>query len=519
MEQQKYPVSTADFERIRREGFAYVDKTAYVYSLVSTGVFYFLGRPRRFGKSLLISTLEAYFRGRKELFRGLAIDCLDKGEWEAYPVLHLNLSGKTYSDAGSLDSLLDLNLSRWEAEYGVMEPRKAVDERFETVILAAAQSAGKRVVVLVDEYDTPLSDSIGNPELQEMFREQLHGFYSVLKKTERHIQFCMLTGVTKFGKVSVFSGLNNLRDISLENEYAGICGVTEEELRNCFGSGVETLGEEQGWSVEHTFGELKHNYDGYHFSSRMVDVYNPYSVLNALAKREIADYWASSGMPTLLSKSLRDTDYDLRNLNGTMVTRQMLDNLSAYQKDPVALFYQTGYLTIKEYDRTSGLYTLGFPNREVERGVLNNVLGLYTREEGDSEAVIARMRDSLRKGRPEEFVALLRSYLAGIPSRLRVRVSQYENYYHTIFYCITSLIGLDVDAEYNTSRGFIDILVKTPDYIYVIELKVNGSAAIAMRQIEKMGYADQFSTDPRRLYLISLGFSKKTANLTSSKIV
>lgn len=518
MEHPKYPVSTADFERIRRERFAYVDKTDYVHSLVSTGVFYFLGRPRRFGKSLLISTLEAYFHGKRELFRGLAIDGLHEGEWVSYPVLHLNLSGKTYADAGSLDSLLDMYLSGWETEYGVTNPRKAADERFESVIRAAAESAGRRVVVLVDEYDTPLSDSIGNPELQEKFREQLHGFYSVLKKTEKYIQFCMLTGVTKFGKVSVFSGLNNLRDISLENEYAGICGLTEEELHSYFGNGVESLANAEQWSVADTFEQLKYNYDGYHFSSQMLDVYNPFSVLNALAKREIADYWASSGMPTLLSKSLRDADYDLRNLDGIKVTRQMLDNLSAYSTDPVALFYQTGYLTIKEYDRASGLYTLGFPNREVEWGMLNNVLGLYTREEGDSGAAVSMMRDSLRKGRPEEFVALLRSYLAGIPSQLRARVSKFENYYHTIFYCITSLIGLDVNAEYNTSRGFIDILVKTPDFIYVIELKVNGSAATAMRQIEKTGYADQFATDPRRIYLVGLGFSKRTSNITSSQI-
>ncbi len=515
MEKLDYPVSTANFERIRTEGFIYVDKTQYIYSLVSKSGFYFLSRPRRFGKSLLLSTIESYFLGKKELFKGLAIDNLKSGEWLSYPVLHLDLSGKAYVDKNSLTSLLDMHLQAWETEYGIGNPRQAVDERFNVVIETVAAKSGKKIVVLVDEYDSPLSDSIGNEELQELFRDQLHGFYSVLKKTEKHIQFCMLTGVTKFGKVSVFSGLNNLRDISLENKYAAICGITEDELHRYFIAGIEDLADAEGWNVEETLDRLKFNYDGYHFSKSLLDVYNPYSVMNALAKEEIADYWCASGMPTLLSKSLRNIDYNLERLNGIMVSNQMLGNLSVYQTEPVALFYQTGYLTIKSYDRSTNLFTLGYPNREVERGILGDILKLYVPDYGDVNVAITLMRESLKRGEPDKFIDQLKAFLAGIPSKLRTRIAQYENYYHTIFYCIASLIGLDVSVEYNTSEGFIDLLIRTSRYIYIIELKINGNAESAIQQIVDKHYTHPFTTDPRHLYKIGIGFSKETHNIDS----
>lgn len=518
IERLKYPLSTADFERIRIDGYLYVDKTDYVHTLVSSGIFYFLSRPRRFGKSLLLSTLEAYFLGKRHLFKGLALDRLQPGEWNTYPVLRLNLSGKRYADENSLLSELDMHLERWEKIYGITEPRKDVDERFEIVIQAVAAVTGKKVVVLVDEYDSPLSDSIGNQKLQDHYRDQLHGFYSVLKKTEEHVQFCMLTGVTKFGKVSVFSGLNNLKDITFLDAYAGICGITETELHSEFNPGVARLAETEGCSVEEAFGQLKFNYDGYHFSKSLLDIYNPYSLMNALDNSEISSYWCASGIPTLLSKSLRNADYDLKQLNNTQVTKEALENLSVYQTDPVALFYQTGYLTIKCYDVSTRLYTLGYPNREIERGIFNDVLNLYIPSTPYAGADINHMRQALLRGNPEDFVARLKAYLSGIPSELRINVSKYENYYHTVFYCIASLIGLDVNVEYNTSRGFIDMLIRTPEYIYIIELKVNGSATIAMRQIEKMGYAEPFATDSRTLYLIGLGFSKKTASISSCRI-
>ena len=518
MEEQRYPVSQADFETIRERGFVYVDKTEYIHRLVSDGVFYFLGRPRRFGKSLLISTIKAYFEGKRNLFKGLAIDRLQPGEWKVRPVLRLDLSADIYNERDSLVNALSSILSRWEKECGIRELKPTLPKRFEDVILAMEESHGSRVVILIDEYDSPLSAAIDRPELFGIYRDQLHGFYSVLKAMEPHIQFCMLTGVTKFGKVSVFSGLNNLNDITLDNRYAGICGITEAELHGCFDPGIARLAEEEDWSISETYDMLKHSYDGYHFSRKLLDIYNPYSVLNALDRSEIKSYWNSSGIPTLLTKMLRDTDYRLEGLDGSQVSEETLDNLSVYQKNPVSLFFQTGYLTIKAYDRDLKMYTLGYPNREVERGILSNILGLYMPEGEDANTTARKLRECLRKGDPERFVAELKAYLSGIPSKLRAKAGKYENYYHTVFYCILSLIGLDIDVEYNTSEGFIDAVVKTRDYIYVIELKLNGTAEDAMRQIEEKHYASPFATDVRRLYRLGIGFSKATGTVDSSLV-
>lgn len=519
MERAKYPVSTADFERIRKDGYVYIDKTAYIHSLVTRGVYYFLGRPRRFGKSLLLSTIEAYYKGKRDLFRGLEIDRLQPSEWTAHPVLRLDLSREAFIDESSIDHLFDGHLADWEKELQITDIAPSAAQRFKRVITETAKKSGKKVVILIDEYDAPLSAAIGNQRKFEVYREQLHGLYSVLKSLDAIIQFCMLTGVTRFGKVSVFSGLNNLRDISFENAYAGICGITEQELRDYCVPGVENIAKEERWNMNEAYSQLKYNYDGYHFSKELLDIYNPFSVMNAFEKGEINDYWSASGVPTILSKSLRNLDYDIEKLNDVPMSQQALLDLSAFDTDPVALFYQTGYLTIKDYDSNSKIFTLGYPNREVERGILNNILSVYVPESNDSESKIQLMRTSLSTGKPDTFISILKSYLSGIPSDLRVNVSKYENYYHTIFYCIASLIGLDVNVEYNTSRGFIDILVRTPAYIYVIELKVNGSATTAMRQIEKNGYAEPFATDPRHIYLIGLGFSKKTATISSSKII
>lgn len=370
MERQKYPISTADFERIRTENYLYVDKTEYINSLVTSGVFYFLSRPRRFGKSLLQSTLAAYFSGKRELFKGLAIDRLQPNQWETYPVLRLDLSGKAYLDKNSLTSLLDMHLQAWEAEYGVKDVREAPDERFAVLLRTLAANTGKKAVILIDEYDSPLWETIGNIELQDLYREQLHGFYSVLKKEETHIKFCMLTGVTKFGKVSVFSGLNNLNDITFDNQYAGICGITEKELKTYFTPGIERLAEAEQCTPEEAFNLLKFYYDGYHFTKSLLDIYNPFSVLKALDRCEIEEFWCGTGMPSILSKSLRDIDFNIETLNEVGVPQSVLENLSPYQTDPIPLFYQTGYLTIKAYDRDAKIYTLRYPNREVEKAFL-----------------------------------------------------------------------------------------------------------------------------------------------------
>lgn len=515
-----YPVDTASFERIIKEGMVYVDKTAYIHRILQEkGQFYFLARPRRFGKSLFLDTLHRFFKGNRELFKGLAIDRLHQEEWESFPVLHFNLTGIAYDNSGALWSILSSSLNRLEKEYEIQAEGETVCERFNNLIINLTDKTGKKVVILIDEYDTPLSSAIDKPELQEIYREQLYGFYSVLKKCDNYIKLCMLTGVTRYGKVSVFSGLNNLKDITFSDAYAGICGITEEELHHYYSEGAGALAKAENISVEDAFSLLKFNYDGYHFSKSLIDVYNPFSINNALQDLEIKDYWCRSGVPTLLSKSLMENDFDLEELIGREVDEAELTNLSFQTLNPVPLFYQTGYLTLKKYDLEYQLYTLGYPNREVEKGILNNILQVYSHETSGTPSQISKIKRSLKNGNPEEFVKLLGSFFSNIPVSLHERVSRYENYYHSIVYCIVQLIGLDVDAEFATSQGYIDILIRTEKYIYLIELKVNGSAEDAIRQIETMGYGRPFEADHRKLFKIGIGFSKKTHTIESCVII
>lgn len=509
----RYPLGTSSFERIRTENMLYVDKTAYIAALVDTYIYVFLARPRRFGKSVLISTIEQYFLGNKVLFEGLEIEHIKQKEWTARPVLHLDLTGVIYDKSESLLNTLESSLNYWKEKYDVIVNGETIGDRFFNLIQNIFEKHDKRIVILVDEYDTPLTSAIDNPELQSLFQEQLHGFYSVLKKADKYIEFCMLTGVSRFGKVSVFSGLNNLNDITFDDRYAGICGVTQEELKKYYTDGINSFANELKVSDSHVFDLLKLNYDGYHFSPCMLDVYNPYSINNALSNRKIKDYWCQSGLPTILSKSLLKIDYDFEKLKEMEVSEEDLSDLSIYNVDPLPLFYQTGYLTLKEYDSYTDLYKVGYPNREVENSILRNVLQVYVPKDPRITNVISKMRKGLESGNPEDFIKELKVYLAGIPSELRNRVANYENYYHTIFYCITQLIGMNVDAEHNTSEGFIDILIKTANYIYLIELKVNGNAQSAIEQIDRKHYALKFETDKRKLFKIGIGFSKKTGTI------
>ena len=514
-----YPVDTANFKWIREHGMVYVDKTTYIHTLTRTqGKYYFLARPRRFGKSLLLDTLAEYFKGNRTLFKGLAIDQLQPEEWESYPVLRLNMTGINFLEPQNLTELIGRQLSEMEKDFEISRDFEGVSSRFNQIIAEIHRKSNKRVVILIDEYDAPLSGAIGNGELQENYREQLHGFYSVLKNCEEHIKFCFLTGVTRYGKVSVFSGLNNLKDITFSNDYAGICGITREELRAYYAEGVKFLAEKKGLTEDATFELLKFYYDGYHFSSSMLDIYNPYSLNNALADLSIEDYWCRSGVPTILSKSLMHDDFDVAKLAGKKVIQSELSALSMHSMNPVSLFYQTGYLTIKGYEERRQRYTLGYPNREVEAAIMRNILKVYTHARDERQGFVYDMEDALEEGNPQEFVNLLSAFLADIPSQLHKHVARYENYYHTIFYCLTTLMGLDVEAEYSTSEGFIDILVKTAGHIYIIELKVNGTAEDAMEQIEARHYAAPFATDPRQVVKIGLGFSTRTHNVASSLI-
>lgn len=514
-----YPIDTANFKNVIENGFVYVDKTRYIHSLTRTkGTYYFLARPRRFGKSLFLDTMAEFFQGHRNLFRGLAIDRLMPEDWESYPVIRLNMSGKAYNEKSDLTTKVEAQLTNLENSLQLAPSDRDFEERFEDLIRNAAEKYKRNVVILIDEYDAPLSSTIDNPELQELYREQLHGLYSVLKNAEAHIHFCFLTGVTRYGKVSVFSGLNNLNDITFDNEYAGICGITEEELHEYYDAGVEVLADTFKTTKEEIYEKLKFNYDGYHFSSSLLDVYNPFSINYVFSKREFEDYWCRSGVPTILSKSLLHNDFDVSKLNGMKVQKSELSDLSMYDTNPIPLFYQTGYLTLKAYDSKRQRFTLGYPNREVEGGIMRNILNVYLNAGGSRRGTIYDMEDALEAGEPEQFVKLMNTFLADIPNQLHRYVAKYENYYHTIFYCLTKLMGLDVEAEYSTSEGFIDILVKTADYIYVIELKINGTADDAMRQIEERHYTAPFSADHRRMIKIGLGFSAETHSISSSLI-
>lgn len=514
-----YPIDTANFRNVRENGFVYVDKTEYIHLLTKNkGTYYFLARPRRFGKSLFLDTLAEYFKGNRQLFNGLAIDKLRPDEWTSYPVIRLNLSGSPYKEKNNLSDLLASSISEHEELFGLAESEGEIYERFYSLIKKIKQATGNEVVILIDEYDAPLSSTIDFPHLQEHYREQLHGFYSILKKAEEFIHFCFLTGVTRYGKVSVFSGLNNLTDITFSDEFAAICGITTKELELYYQEGISKLAKRDGIPFEEALKLLKFNYDGYHFSASMTDIYNPFSINHAMFNCQIDDYWCQSGVPTILSKSILHNDFDISLLNGSKVDKSTLTDLSMFALKPVPLFYQTGYLTLKSYDSRRKLFTVGFPNREVESSILNNILELYLPSVQNNRVNIYNMEDALEEGKPQEFLKLLSSFLSDIPNQLHKYVARYENYYHTIFYCLTTLMGLDVEAEYSTSEGFIDMVVKTADYIYIIELKINGTAEDAIAQIENKHYAAPFASDPRKLVKIGLGFSSETHNISSSLI-
>lgn len=514
-----YPLDTASFRNIRENGFVYVDKTQYIHALIrNKGKYYFLARPRRFGKSLLLDTLADFFRGNRDLFQGLSIDTLAPEEWPSYPVMKLTLTGKDFAEPDSLAHHLTDQLQLLEEEFGLEPSPKKFEGMFYHLIRRIADKIGKQVVILIDEYDAPLASTIDQPKLQETFRSQLQAFYSVLKNAEDFIKFCFLTGVTRYGKVSVFSGLNNLNDITFDDEYAGICGITENELHKNYDKGVERLAKALNTTKAEIYDRLKFNYDGYHFSQSLLDVYNPYSINHVFAKGKFKNYWCQSGTPTLLSKSLLQNDFDVAKLNGRKVPESALSDLSMFTSDPIPLFFQTGYLTIKDYEERRQRYTLGYPNREVEAGIMGNILKVYMRSKNDRQALVFDMEDALETGNAPEFIKLLSSFLADIPNQLHKYVAKYENYYHTIFYCLTTLIGLDVEAEYSTSEGYIDLLIKTGKYVYIIELKVNGTAEDALAQIETKHYAGPFISDPRQLVKIGLGFSPSTHNISSSLI-
>ncbi|MCQ2216806.1 MAG: ATP-binding protein [Bacteroidales bacterium] len=507
MEQLKnLPIGIQDFESLIADNYLYVDKTAIMYKLVSTGRYYFLSRPRRFGKSLLISTLKAYFLGKKDLFKGLAVETLEQ-KWNVHPVLHLDLNTAKYDSKEVLENKLNLALTQWETLYGSHEAELSLASRFEGVIRRAYEKTGQRVVILVDEYDKPMLQAIGNAELQDDYRATLKGFYGALKSMDGCIKFAMLTGVTKFGKVSVFSDLNNLNDISLDDDYCDICGISEEELHADFDDYVVRLASNQKMTKEEAYSELKKRYDGYHFTEAAPGMYNPFSVLNCLSKNKFGSYWFETGTPSYLVELLKKHNYNLEEMANKEVDADVLNSIDSTSKDPIPVIFQSGYLTIKGYDKRFGMYKLGFPNEEVREGFIRYLMPYYTSvAKGDTGLNAQHFIRDIESGNIDAFMTRLKSLFSNTPYEL---VRDLENHYQNVMFIVSQLCGIYTRAEYHTSEGRIDMTMETSDYVYIWEFKFEKSAQEALDQIEEKHYAEPFKASGKKIICVGVNFSNE----------
>ena len=501
----KFPVGVQDFEALKRDNFAYVDKTAYVYQLVSSGKYYFLSRPRRFGKSLLLTTIKAYLEGKKHLFKGLAIENLEK-DWTSYPILHLDLNTGLYNEPEGLNVVLKNQLVEWEELYGTGKEEETPALRFKGVIQRAYKKTGLPVVILVDEYDKPLLYTLDNPELQDLYRTQLKSFYSVLKTMDGCIKFAFLTGVTKFSKVSIFSDLNNLKDISLDKRYAKICGITKEEIVANFDEEVGKLAESFVMTKAQCYDKLKKQYDGYHFCANSEGMYNPFSLVNALDEQEFKNYWFETGTPTMLVQIMKACKFNLNDLEKSRVTADLLGAVDAMHKTPLPLLYQSGYLTIVDYDENFKKYTLDFPNKEVEDGFINFLVNFYQKQDEFSEFSIENFIEDIKSGNVDQFMQRMQAFFSGNDYRVAGNV---ELYFQNALYILIKLMGFHVQVERATSNGRTDLVILTKDNIYIIEIKLDQGAKAAMQQIKDKKYAEPYLLDGRKITLIGVNFSKE----------
>ena len=503
----KYPIGIQNFGEVRRDGYAYVDKTALMYKMVSEGKYYFLSRPRRFGKSLFLSTLEAYFMGQKELFEGLAVS-QSETQWTAYPILHLDLNTREYKDESSLEAELNRHLEGWEKLYGSEYRDRAAEERFIHVINNAYEKCNKRVVILVDEYDKPLLQAIGNEPLQAAYRSKLKAFYSVVKTLDAKIRFAFFTGVTKFGKVSVFSDLNSLEDISFLPQYNTICGITEKELHRQFDDSVAQLASTNDLTKEQCYERLKRDFDGYHFCLPSQGMYNPFSLLNTLKNKVFKDYWFETGTPSFLVYQLKKTHYPLAEMTEEELSTDTLNSIDIMDQNPLPLLYQSGYLTLKSYDERFDSFILGFPNREVEHGFYKYLLPFYTPKTQDkSRYAVAQFVRDIESGNAERFMQRLEDFFATGDYQV---VGNAEKYFQNTLFVFFRLMGLYVEVEFRTANGRIDILIQTPHFVYILELKINKTAQEALQQIEEKGYARPFANDNRKIFKVGINFSTET---------
>lgn len=515
----KYPIGIQNFERLRNEGYLYIDKTESIKKLVQDGTYYFLSRPRRFGKSLLISTLQAYFEGKRELFKGLAIDT-DEMDWEPRPVLKLDLNAEKYDSIEALESILRDNLSRWERTYGSDTEEKSLQRRFESVLRCAHQKTGRTVAILVDEYDKPMLQAIGNPSLSDELRDTLKAFYGVMKSSDQDIKFALLTGVTKFSKVSIFSDLNNINDITQNAMFHDICGITEQELHDNLDEDIEELAAANDMTKDECYAKLKKQYDGYHFTdiNRTSGIYNPFSILNALFEKRFKDYWFQTGTPTFLLKVLRNCHYRLDNITKDAVTADLLGEVNSLEYTPLPLLYQSGYLTLTNYNEEFQEYTLDFPNEEVRTGFYRYLINSYIYNEErsiKSPFYIGEFIRDIRDGKSEQFLQRLNAFLSDGDYQI---AGDMELYFQNVMSIVFKMLGFYVQTERHTSNGRVDVVMQTQDYIYVIELKLDGSADEALQQIEEKQYAAPFALDTRTIIKIGANFSSEQRTMREWKI-
>ena len=523
-----YPIGIQDFAKLRENNFVYVDKTDMVFDITKNDGVYFLSRPRRFGKSLLVSTIKYYFEGRHDLFKGLKIESLEK-KWETYPVFEIDFNGSNYTEVDALEQTLNGYLIKWEQQYGVKPATDQPGRRLADVLHQAHVQTGKTCVVLVDEYDKPMLDAmdtglktrVGDNEMliEDHNRETLKAFYSVFKLADADLRFVFLTGVTKFAQVSVFSGFNNARDISMNPRFDTICGISREELNNVFASSIEELANTNMLSVEEAKSQLQQRYDGYHFSNGMTDIYNPFSLLNAFADDNIRDYWFASGTPSYLMRLLAHSNEDIQGIIARSYEAQEFVDYRATVEAPVPMIYQSGYLTIKGYNREDDEYKLDFPNHEVASGFLTLLASGYFQTPTQPNSWANKLKKALHHGKPEDFHNLLDDFLASIPYSVRESNGEksHERQFQYTVYLIMRLIGSCRNTVYHekaTSKGRADCVIETPRYVYIFEYKLDRPAAEAMAQISDRGYAEPYAHDGRPVYAIACSFSSEAGTIS-----
>ncbi|MBP3270492.1 MAG: AAA family ATPase [Bacteroidales bacterium] len=512
-----YPIGIQSFEAIRQGRYVYVDKTDHIWRLATTGQCYFLSRPRRFGKSLLVSAMEAYFSGEKELFDGLKIAELEK-DWIQYPVLHLDFSAEDYSDIDSLTSVISEQLKKWELQYGVTDVASTISSRFKNIVDAAWAQTSLPVVLLVDEYDKPIIDNLGNEEVADAHRKKLKSFYEVVKNKNKYFKFAFFTGVTRIGKLSIFSGLNNLKDISMDARFTDICGISGKDLKAYFNESIKELALANSLTEAECYSQLALMYDGYHFCEDTEGVYNPFSVLSTLDSLKFKEYWIETGTPSFLVEVMKRTDYDVTGIASEEADSSLLADIDTAFYNPVPLLYQSGYLTIKDYDKTTGIYTLGFPNLEVKHGFLSFLLSYYTSAKGSGNLLIRQMSNDLLTGQPADFMKRMEAFFAKQNYQIQGNAEKDFQYAMSIILQLLS-DSVEVHTEDTTSEGRMDILVETPRFIYIIEIKINDSAEAALQQIQDKGYARKFADDNRKLFKIGVRFSTDSRCIDSWKVV